>query len=166
VDTGLPNRIVAEALRADRLPGLPGLEVVATERKYGAEGSRVDVLARDGDGRSVYVEVKNTTLRDGSVACFPDAVTTRGAKHLRELQAMVALGHRAALVFLVNRGDVETFDAAREVDPAYALALGQAARAGVEILPVQVRLEAWCGDDGLWSLSIDPWRLLPRLTRT
>jgi len=98
VDTGIPNKVVAEAARLDRLPGLAGLRDVRTEVRYGAESSRVDVLARDGEGRLVYLEVKNTTLRVGDAACFPDAVTARGAKHLRELQGMVREGHRAALV--------------------------------------------------------------------
>lgn len=89
VDTGMPNRVVAEAARRDLLPGLPGLGEVRVEQRYGEEGSRIDVLARDRDGRCVYIEVKNTTLRVADGACFPDAVTLRGAKHLRELRAMI-----------------------------------------------------------------------------
>ena len=103
-----------------------------TEQKYGDERSRIDVLARDGAGRCVYIEVKNTTLRVGQGVCFPDAVTVRGTKHLRELRAMVRLGHRAAIVFFVQRGDAVSFDAAREIDPAYAreLDLAEAGRGG------------------------------------
>lgn len=163
VDTGMPNKVVAEAARQDRLPGLPGLHTVLTERKYGVEGSRIDVLALDGQGRQVYIEVKNTTLRIGDLACFPDAVSTRGAKHLRELRAAVALGHRAAIVFFVHRGDVAGFDAAREIDPAYAAELERARDGGVEILPQAVALEARLETGGLWSLAWNlpgllPWR--------
>lgn len=140
IDTGIPNKVVAEAARVGQLPGFSGLLEVRTEVPYGRERSRIDVWARDEQGREVYLEVKNTTLKLGDHACFPDAVTTRGAKHLRELQAMVEEGHRAAIVFLVNRGDVEHFDAARSVDPAYSEALDQAAKAGVVILPLQVDL--------------------------
>jgi len=162
VDTGVPNKVVAEAVRQDRLPGLPGLSEVRTEVTYGVERSRIDVLARDAEGRSVYIEVKNTTLRIGDQICFPDAVTERGRKHLRELQGMVREGHRAALVFFVQRGDGLSFDAARGIDPAYAAELDRAAEAGVEILPLQVHLEARPEADGTWSLEwglagVLPW---------
>ena len=161
VETGMANRVVAEAARQDRLPGLPGLHSVVTEQKYGAEGSRIDVLARDARERLVYIEVKNTTLKVGDHACFPDAVSLRGAKHLRELRAMVRLGHRAAIVFFVQRSDAVSFDAAREIDPAYALELDRAAAGGVEILPVQAVLTARRGPSGLWSLGWDLGGLLP-----
>jgi sugar fermentation stimulation protein A len=163
VDTGMPNRVVADAAREGRLPGLPGLREVATERKYGEEGSRIDVLALDDAGRRVYIEVKNTTLRLGRWARFPDAVTLRGAKHLRELRAMVRLGHRAAIVFFVQRGDVDCFDVARDIDPAYARELDLAAAAGVEVLPVAGMVTAEPGPGNLWSLDwplpgLLPWR--------
>jgi sugar fermentation stimulation protein A len=161
VDTGIPNRVVAEAARQDRLPGLPGLREVRTEQKYGEEGSRIDVLATDGEGRLVYIEVKNTTLRIGHRACFPDAVSLRGAKHLRELRAMVRRGHRAALVFFCHRTDVQAFDAAREIDPAYAQELDRALADGVEILPQSVAIRARRGGAGLWSLAWDLPGLVP-----
>lgn len=163
VDTGMPNRVVAEAARKDVLPGLPGLHGVRTEVKYGAENSRIDVLALDAQGRQVFIEVKNTTLRDGELARFPDAVTERGTKHLRELQAMVREGHRAAIAFFVHRTDVAAFDAARDVDPAYAAELERAAAAGVAVLPLAVRLITSQGEGGLWRLRWElpgllPWR--------
>ena len=74
VETGMPNRVVAEAARRDLLPGMSGLHGVRTEVKYGAENSRIDVLALDGEGRQVFIEVKNTTLKAGDWALFPDAV--------------------------------------------------------------------------------------------
>jgi sugar fermentation stimulation protein A len=166
VDTGMPNRVVAEAARRDLLPGLPGLREVRTEQKYGEEGSRIDVLARDAEGRLVYIEVKNTTLRQGGLACFPDAVTTRGAKHLRELRGMVRQGHRAAIAFFVQRGDVDAFDAAREIDPGYAEELERAAADGVAVLPLAVQMDARLEPGGAWSLE---WRLpglLPWRPRT
>ena len=165
VETGMPNRVVAEAARRNVLPGLPGLRNVRTEVRYGAENSRIDVLAADAEGREVYIEVKNTTLKEGDWALFPDAVTLRGAKHLRELEAMVAAGHRGAIAFFVHRQDVTCFDAAREVDPAYGEALGQAARAGVEVLPLDVRLVTKCGQDGTWSLGWELAGLLPWVVR-
>ncbi|MDR3682629.1 MAG: DNA/RNA nuclease SfsA [Geothrix sp.] len=165
VETGLPNRVVAEAARRDALPGLAGLHGVRTEVKYGAENSRIDVLALDGRGRQVFIEVKNTTLKAGEWALFPDAVTERGIKHLRELQAMVRAGHRAAIAFFVHRTDVSRFDAAWEVDPAYALELDRAAEAGVEVLPLAVRLVTSLDASGLWNMGWELPGLLPWVSR-
>ena len=165
VETGMPNRVVAEAARRDALPGLPGLHSVRTEVKYGVENSRIDVLALDADNRQIFIEVKNTTLKEGKWALFPDAVTERGTKHLRELQAMVREGHRAAIVFFVHRTDVDCFDAAREVDPVYAAELDRAAETGVEILPLAVRLVTSSGEGGLWSLGWELPGLLPWIPR-
>ncbi len=163
VETGMPNRVMAEAARRDAVPGLPGLREVRTEVRYGHENSRIDVLALDAQGRQVFIEVKNTTLKDGPIIRFPDAVSARGAKHLRELAAMVEAGHRAAIVFFIHRGDGEAFDAARAVDPAYAAELDRAAKAGVLILPIPAALDAREASDGTWSLGwslagLLPWR--------
>ncbi|WP_243301101.1 DNA/RNA nuclease SfsA [Geothrix oryzisoli] len=165
VETGMPNRVVAEAARRDALPGLPGLHGVRTEVKYGSENSRIDVLALDGEGRQVFIEVKNTTLKDGAWALFPDAVTERGTKHLRELQAMVREGHRAAIALFVHRTDVDRFDAAREIDPAYAAELERAAETGVTVLPLAVRLVTRTEPGGLWSLGWELPGLLPWVPR-
>ena len=166
VDTGIPNKVVAEAARQDRLPGLSGLHGVRTEVKYGSERSRIDVLALDHDERLVYLEVKNTTLRIDDLACFPDAVTERGIKHLRELQGMVGEGHRAAIVFFVNRGDVQGFDAAREIDPQYAQELDKAINAGVELLPLKVAIAVDEEKTGKWILEWSLTGLLPWAKRT
>ena len=165
VDTGIPNKVVAEAARRDRLPGLAGLHSVKTEVKYGSERSRIDVLALDQEGRSLYIEVKNSTLRIDDLACFPDAVTERGAKHLRELRGMVREGHRAAIVFFVNRGDVQGFDAAREIDAHYATELDQAIEDGVELLPLKVHLAAEDEKNGKWILEWSLTGLLPWIKR-
>ena len=160
VETGMPNRVVAEAARRDAIPGLSGLRDVRTEVKYGAENSRIDVLASDAEGRQVFIEVKNTTLKSGRFVLFPDAVSERGTKHLRELQAMVREGRRAAIAFFIHRTDVEAFDAAREIDPAYAAELDRAAAAGVLVLPLRVAMEARKDGDG-WSLAWSLAGLLP-----
>jgi sugar fermentation stimulation protein A len=165
VETGTPNRVVAEAARRDALPGLPGLREVRTEVRYGAENSRIDVLATDDGGRQVFIEVKNTTLKDGDWGLFPDAVTDRGTKHLRELQAMVREGHRAAIALFVHRTDVDRFDAAREVDPAYAAELDRAAETGVAVLPLAVRLVTSPETGGLWRLGWELTGLLPWVRR-
>jgi sugar fermentation stimulation protein A len=165
VETGMPNRVVAEAARRDALPGLSGLHGTRTEVKYGAENSRIDVLAMDGEDRQVFIEVKNTTLKDGDWGLFPDAVTERGTKHLRELQAMVREGHRAAIAFFLHRTDVDRFDAARAIDPAYATELDRAAEAGVLVLPLAVRMVTRLDASGLWCLSWELPGLLPWVPR-
>jgi sugar fermentation stimulation protein A len=165
VETGLPNRVVAEAARRDVLPGLTTLHEVRTEVKYGDERSRIDVLALDGEGRQVFIEVKNTTLKEGAWALFPDAVTERGTKHLRELQAMVRAGHRAAIAFFVHRTDVDRFDAAREIDPVYAAELDRAGQGGVLVLPLAVRLITSPRADGSWDLAWELPGLLPWVPR-
>lgn len=161
VDTGMPNRVMAEAARRDVIPGLSGLREIRTEVRYGRENSRIDVLALDAAGGQVFIEVKNATLKNGDRILFPDAVSTRGTKHLRELAGMVDAGHRAALVFFIHRSDGAAFDAAREVDPAYAAELDRASGAGVLILPIQATLEAREDSDGIWSLAWSLAGLLP-----
>ncbi len=161
IDTGIPNRVVAEVVKRGELPGLGELELVKTEVPYGTERSRIDVWARERGGRTVFVEVKNTTLRQGSHACFPDAVTERGQKHLRELLQVAARGELAVLVFFIHRDDVEAFDVAREVDPAYAAALEQATEGGVQVLPLQAAIGVEAQEDGRWVAAWTIRRLLP-----
>lgn len=144
VDTSIPNTVVAEALRRRRVPELAAYDTVRTEVPYGAERrSRIDVLLQDSAGRlpDCYVEVKNVTLREGRRALFPDAVSERGLKHLRELAGEVAAGHRAVLLPFVARADCDDFGAAEQIDPAWAAGLEEAAAAGVEVLPWQARID-------------------------
>jgi len=135
INTGRPNALVAEAIGAGTMPELAGYAALRREVKYGVN-SRIDILLSGGpDGRDCYVEVKNVHLmREAGLAEFPDSKTERGAKHLRELSQMVAQGHRAAMVFLVQRGDAQSFKLASDIDPAYAAAYRAAAAAGVEML--------------------------------
>jgi sugar fermentation stimulation protein A len=134
INTFHPNSIVAEALAAGAIPELAGYDTLRREVRYGVN-SRIDILLT-GDGRhDAYVEVKNVHLsRIKGLAEFPDSVTERGMKHLRELSSMVADGHRAAMLYLVHRGDTTGFALARDIDPAYAAAFDNAAKAGVEML--------------------------------
>jgi len=132
IDTGVPNRVVGEALRAGRVPALAGYGQIRAEVRYG-QGSRVDFLATAPGLPDAYVEVKNVHLRrSGDWAEFPDCVTARGAKHLAELAAMVAAGHRAVMLYVVQRSDCARMRLAADLDPAYARAFGAAAAAGVE----------------------------------
>lgn len=130
IDTGVPNQLAAEAVRAGAVPALTGYPEVLREKKMG-ENSRVDLLLRDGE-RRCFVEVKNVTLVENGVARFPDAVTTRGLKHLEELTAQVAAGHRAAMLYVVQRADGTRFAPAADIDPGYAAGLRKALAAGME----------------------------------
>lgn len=130
INTSHPNRIVEEAVRAGRIAELTGYESLRREVPYG-KNSRIDLLL-EGEKGTCFVEVKNVTLRRGNKAEFPDAVTARGAKHLDELAEQVALGHRAVMLYLIQREDCEAFSVAADIDPAYAAALERALAAGVE----------------------------------
>ncbi len=133
IDTGHPNAIVAEAIAAGTIPSLAGYATLKREVKYG-RNSRIDILLEDETRGRAYVEVKNVTLmRTPGLAEFPDAVTSRGAKHLEELADMVAQGHRAVMVYLVDRPDCDRFALAADIDPTYAKGFEAARARGVEI---------------------------------
>ena len=132
VDTSLPNRALKAALLARSLPAFAPYTMVRPEVKYG-QNSRIDFLL-SGDGLpDAYIEVKSVTLnRTPHLAEFPDSVTARGAKHLAELANMTAAGHRAVMLYLVQRSDCTRFTLAEDLDPAYAAAYRDARDAGVE----------------------------------
>lgn len=142
VNTGRPNKLVREAIESGVIAELQEYSEIRPEVKYGDENSRIDLLLIDGE-RRCYVEVKNTTLGvgDGRVL-FPDAVTIRGAKHLRELMAMVEQGHRAVLVFCVQHSGAQSVGPADEIDPVYGQTLREAMDAGVEVLAYGCDLSA------------------------
>lgn len=139
VDTGLPNAETFAAIVEGRIPKLAGYATQKREVKYGTN-SRIDVLLEHKDGARCYVEVKNTTLAEGDLALFPDAVTARGKKHLGELIEVVKAGHRAVQFFFVSRDDVTRFAPADEIDPAYSAELRRAAEAGVEVMAWAARV--------------------------
>lgn len=134
IDTGVPNRVVKEALIARKIPELALYANIRPEVKYG-EASRIDFLLTDPVLADAYVEVKNVHLsREATWAEFPDSPTARGVKHLRELAVMAQSGHRAVMFYLVQRTDCDRFRLADDVDAAYADAFAAAMDAGVEVL--------------------------------
>lgn len=134
VNTHRPNSLVEEAIRDGVLAELAGADRIEREVPYGAERSRIDLRLTHG-ARLTYVEVKNATMGVGDGrTLFPDAVTARGVKHLRELSGVVAAGHRGVLVFCAGRDDTRVVGPADDIDPTYGRALRVAAAAGVEIL--------------------------------
>ena len=139
VDTSVPNRALKAALMAGQVPGLEA-PMVRPEVKYGAN-SRIDFLL-SGAGPDTYVEVKSVTLcRQPGFAEFPDSRTARGLKHLEELSAMVGQGHRAVMLYLVQRTDCDRVGIAADIDPAYARGLAQARDAGIEVLCFDCRID-------------------------
>ena len=140
INTHRANQIVGEALREGRIKELAHYPQIASEVKYGEENSRIDFKLSGDELRDCYLEVKSVTLAEGTTAYFPDAVTTRGQKHLRELISMVGLGHRAILLFCVQHQDIERMTIASQVDPAYADLIEEARIKGVEIMAFGVKL--------------------------
>ncbi|MCV3271629.1 DNA/RNA nuclease SfsA [Roseobacter sinensis] len=134
VDTSLPNKALKAALQARAVPGLAAYGMVRPEVKYGA-GSRIDFLLSEPGLPDAYVEVKSVTLsRQSGLAEFPDSVTARGAKHLAELAEMARQGHRAVMLYLVQRTDCTAFTLAADIDPLYDATYRQARDQGVETL--------------------------------
>lgn len=137
INTGHPNRLVAEAIAAGEIEPLAGYDSLKREQKYG-KNSRIDILLEGPGKPACYVEVKNVTLKRGPgpgiPAEFPDSVTERGTKHLNELAEMAKAGHRAVMFYLVQRTDCARFKLAEDIDPAYAKAFEIAMKSGVEAL--------------------------------
>lgn len=141
VNTHIPNRAVHDWIAAGDIKPLAGYATLKREQKYGHDGrSRIDVLCLDhADRPDCWVEVKNTSMVVGDVSVFPDSVTERGQKHLRELTDLVKQGQRAAMVYFIGRTDTRAFRPAHEIDPEYARLFKIAVKAGVEVYPLQVR---------------------------
>ncbi|MBD3679917.1 MAG: DNA/RNA nuclease SfsA [Rhodobacteraceae bacterium] len=165
IDTAVPNRVVKEALEGRGIAELAGYAHVRPEVKYGVK-SRIDFLLQQQGLPDAYVEVKNVHLRrDGDWAEFPDSVTARGARHLEELSAMAAAGHRAVMLYLVQRTDCERLRLAGDIDPTYARAFDAARAAGVEMLCYGTRISTEGVDLGE-ALPVDPAPQAPRGTGT
>lgn len=134
INTNHPNRLVSDAISAGAIPEVAGYASLRREVKYGLS-SRIDILLEDPSKGLAYVEIKNVHLsRKLGLAEFPDSVTERGVKHLVELSRMVAAGHRAVMLYLIQRADAEAFALAHDIDPRYAGAFAEARAAGVEAI--------------------------------
>lgn len=132
INTGHPNRLVADAITDGRLAALKGYGSLKREQAYG-KASRIDLLLEDTAKGRCYVEIKNVHLmRENGIAEFPDSVTARGLRHLEELGDMVEAGHRAVMLYLIQRGDASHMRMAADIDPAYASGLVRAMARGVE----------------------------------
>ena len=142
INTGLANALAEEAIENSIIEELTGYTDLKREVKYGSENSRIDILLRADNQPDCFIEVKSCTLLEDECGYFPDSVTTRGQKHLRELMEMVKLGHRAVLLFVVQHTGIEHVKPAAHIDPEYADLLAQAIQAGVEVLAYKTELSA------------------------
>jgi len=133
INTIIPNQLVYEAVKNNEIVGLEGYTTVRREVKY--EDSRLDVFAEN-ENEKCFIEVKNVTMKVGDGALFPDAVTTRGLKHLETLIRIKEAGMRAVMVYVIQRTDIEYFGTAKHIDPKYAEALQRAMNKGVEVFPI------------------------------
>jgi sugar fermentation stimulation protein A len=138
INTGLPNRLVREAIENGTVVELQGYDTIRPEVAYG-EHSRIDLLLVSPRKRC-FVEVKNVTLVENDLALFPDAVTTRGQKHLNELMKVVREGDRGVIFFTVQRGDGRSVSPADAIDPEYGRLLRLAMKSGVEALAYRAQV--------------------------
>jgi sugar fermentation stimulation protein A len=134
-NTGVANKIAIEAIENGNIKELQGYSSLKPEQKYGVN-SRIDILLENEDEKC-YVEIKSVSLKIGNHLAFPDAVTTRGKKHLDELVSMVELGHRAVMLYVIQRTDKLPFRIANEIDKKYNDALIESRKKGVEVIVYQ-----------------------------
>ncbi|MFT4927037.1 MAG: sugar fermentation stimulation protein A [Phenylobacterium sp.] len=141
INTTQANHIVKEAIEQNQITELNGYEQLRSEVKYGEENSRIDLLLQSDQQANCYVEVKSVTLLgENGQGYFPDAVSVRGQKHIRELVSMVEAGHRAVLFFLVQHTGIEQMSPARHIDVKYADLLAEAIEKGVEVLCYRTKI--------------------------
>jgi len=141
INTGLPNALVQEAIAEGTIAELQGYRTLRREVAYGEEGSRIDIVLESPRRKACYVEVKNVTAAASrGVALFPDCVSARGARHLRELMRLKAAGLRPVQLYCVQRGDVREVRPADAIDPEYGRTLREAIDAGVEVLAYRARV--------------------------
>ena len=137
VNTMIPNQLIAEAIKNNEIEGLKGYTIVKREVKF--EDSRLDVYAEN-DTEKCFIEVKNVSMRVGDGALFPDAVTSRGLKHLETLIRIKKQGIRAIMIYVIQRMDVNFFGTAKHIDPNYSKALQRAIKEGIEVFPIQAKV--------------------------
>lgn len=137
INTAVPNKLAFDAISAGTIPELSGYSNVKREVVF--SDSRFDVYAEK-EGEKCFIEVKNVSMKEGNYALFPDAVTTRGQKHLRTLMEVKKQGMRAVMLYVIQRSDVNVFAPAKEIDAIYAHTLKEAYAKGVEIIPMQAKV--------------------------
>ena len=148
LNTQMANKLVEELLTDGGIPELAQYQVIRREVRYGEEKSRIDFLLQQPELPDCYVEVKSVTLAMGDgLGLFPDAVTVRGTKHLREMAQIASQGERAVLFFCVQHTGIDRVAPADEIDPEYGKALRIAIDAGVEVI-------AWSAEMSSESITL------------
>ena len=137
INTSNPNKLAFDAVKKGTIEKLKGYTEVRREVTF--DDSRFDVMAKN-EKETCFIEVKNVTLKEGDYALFPDAVTSRGKKHLETLIKVKEQGMRAVMLYIIQRMDVSVFAPAKDIDPEYAKTLKKAYEKGVEIIPVQAKV--------------------------
>lgn len=140
VNTLRANILAKEAILAGNIVELSGYNTLKSEVKYGEEKSRIDIMLQAEERQNCYIEVKSVTLAENESGYFPDAVTERGQKHLRELMSVAAAGDRAVILFAVLHSAIDRFSPAHHIDARYAQLLIEAQTKGVEILVYKAEL--------------------------
>ncbi|ENL1642218.1 DNA/RNA nuclease SfsA [Raoultella ornithinolytica] len=140
VNTLRANILAKEAILAGNIVELSGYNTLKSEVKYGEEKSRIDIMLQAEERQNCYIEVKSVTLAENDSGYFPDAVTERGQKHLRELMSVAAVGDRAVILFAVLHSAIDRFSPAHHIDARYAQLLIEAQTKGVEILVYKAEL--------------------------
>jgi sugar fermentation stimulation protein A len=140
VNTLVPNRLVKKSIENGMIKQLRGYDNIKTEVKV-SNSSRLDLMLTKSEREKCFVEIKNCTLVKDEIAYFPDAVTTRGQKHLAELKRLTNEGNRSIIFFLVQRMDARAFSPADDIDPAYGKELRKAKRNGVEVMVYDVVID-------------------------
>ena len=140
VNTLVPNRLVFESIQSGQVPELSGYDSIEGEVNIG-DHSRIDLLLTNSQNGRCYIEIKNCTLVSDGVACFPDAVTARGLKHIRELVKFTAAGFRTVMFYFIQRMDASVFKPADHIDAAYGRELRRAVKNGLEILAYDVLID-------------------------
>lgn len=146
VNTIRANQLAEEAITSDQISAFKGHNNLRREVKYGDENSKIDFHLLDAHQRETFIEVKSVTLLESAQGYFPDTVTVRGQKHLRELMSVVAKGHRGVLLFAVLHSGIDSVKPAEHIDPTYAALLKEAFDCGVEIMAYKADFSIDGGD--------------------
>ncbi|MFS1563662.1 MAG: DNA/RNA nuclease SfsA [Candidatus Arsenophonus phytopathogenicus] len=140
VNTHRANDLISQFIAENKIPELSDYDNMSREVKYGDENSRIDLLLKKKQQVNCYIEVKSVTLLENNIGYFPDAVTIRGQKHLRELSLIAERGERAVLFFAVLHTGIKKMSVASHIDCQYAALLQQATNVGIEILCYQIKI--------------------------
>jgi len=140
VNTLVPNRLIYKSIVQKLIPELSDYKNIQREVKIG-EHSRIDLMLTDGGDERCYIEIKNCTLVNEGIARFPDAVTSRGLKHITELENLAEAGHRCLMFYFIQRMDARVFRPADRIDPEYGHGLRQAVKNGIEVLAYDVQID-------------------------